>query len=174
MRFNIEHDFNDLYANMHKSRLYDQNTFRRILKKTVVPLRDELERTGPDSLKSFASSTRKKQYTQSAQKSRAKYGELIKSLGIYSKNDKYSLGEHSVNVGFLRSKGDKSFVAKFLNYGWVEAKTGKSITTKYQNFMQKAEQKTTAQMKDIFDNEVTKTFTVNVEAAWARNRMRRV
>lgn len=172
MTFSIEHSFDDLFQKMNDAKIFNENTFTSILKKTVKPLQRELDRTGADSLRSFANGSNPN-YSKAAEASRAKYGELQKSLGVYKGRAKKIIGEHAVNVGYLPSKQDKAFVAHFLNYGWREAKTGRQITTQWQGWMQKAENNTMADMKAIFDLEVTKTFEEEIQRKWQKSQMRK-
>lgn len=173
MTFSIEHDFDDLFRKMHDAKIFNENTFVSVLKKASKPLQDELDRSGPDSLRSFANSA-SGNYSRAAEASRAKYGQLQKSLGVYKSRIKGRIGEHSINVGYLPSKQDKAFVAHFLNYGWKEAKTGRPIQTEHQGWMQRAEQKTYPLMKEIFDKEVKKTFEEHVTRKWHKTKMRKV
>ena len=172
MTFSIEHDFDDLFEKMHKLKVFNNNTFTSILKKTVKPLLNELDRSGPDSLRSYANAA-SGNYSKAAAASRAKYGELQKSLGAYKSRTTRGIGEHSVNVGYLVSKQDKAFVAHFLNYGWRESRTGKSITTRHKGWMQRAEKNTLDSMKAIFDSEVENTFEANMREKWAKSQMRK-
>lgn len=174
MTFKIEHDFDDLYQKMNKLKVYNENTFVSILKKASKPLQDELKATGPDSLRNFARGNNPN-YNKAAEASRAKYGELQKSVGVYkSKAMKGLVGGAAVNVGYLRSKQDKAFVAHFLNYGWKNARSGRVIEPAYKGWMQKAEQKTYPQMKSIFDKEVINVFETTMQAKWAKAKRRKL
>lgn len=174
MTFKIEHDFDDLFAKMNKLKVYNENTFVSILKKASKPLQEELKRTGADSLRNFANSN-DPNYSRAAEASRAKYGELQKSVGVYkSKATKGLIGNAAVNVGYLKSKQDKAFVAHFLNYGWKNAKSGKIIEPSYKGWMQRAEQKTYPEMKAIFDKEVVDVFEETMQRKWANTKKRKV
>lgn len=174
MTFKIEHDFDDLFQKMNKLKMYNENTYVSILKKASKPLQEELKATGPDSLRSFARGDNPN-YNKAAEASRAKYGELQKSVGVYkSKGTKRVIGNAAVNVGYLRSKQDKAFVAHFLNYGWKNARSGRVIEPPYKGWMQRAEQKTYPLMKTIFDKEVISVFEVTMRAKWAKAKRRKL
>ena len=98
MTFQIEHDFDDLFNKMHRAKIYDENTFISILKKSAKPLVKELDISGPDSLRSFAMGNNPN-YQRAAEASRAKYGELQKALGVYKSRTRKGIGEHSINIG---------------------------------------------------------------------------
>lgn len=168
MTFKIEHDFDDLFNKMSKEKIFNQNTFISILKKTVKPLTIELGRTVPDSYFTNGKGT------FYGMDSRIKYGILRLSYGVYKSRNQKGIGKHAINLGYLPSKQDKAFVANFLNYGWKHAKSGNFIKTKDFGWMQKAEQKTYPLMKAIFDKEVTKTFESEIRKKWLRAKKRRV
>jgi hypothetical protein len=174
MTFSIEHDFDDLFRRMNEAKIFNENTFVSILKKASKPLQLELERTTPDSLKNFAQGDNPN-YSKSAEASRAKYGQLGKSIGVYkSKGTQSIIGNAAVNIGYLRSKQDKAFVAHFLNYGWRNAKSGRVIEPVYKGWMQKAEKTTYPSMKAIFDKETEKVFEENIQKKWAKAQKRKV
>lgn len=173
MNFSIEHDFDDLFQKMNNQKIFNANTFTSILKKTVKPLKEQLDKTGPDSLRSFAKGSGSN-YNKAAEASRAKYGELQKSIGIYKSRTTKNIGDHAVNVGYLTSKQDKAFVANFLNYGWVNAKSGRRIKTQWEGWMQRAEQSTLPTMKEIFDKEVTMVFETEMAKKFAKSKMRKI
>jgi hypothetical protein len=172
MNFSIEHDFDDLFEKMNNQKIFNANTFTSILKKTVKPLKEELDKSGPDSLRSFAKGNGSS-YDRAAEASRAKYGELQKAIGIYKSRILKNIGDHAVNVGYLTSKQDKAFVAHFLNYGWVNAKSGKRVKTQWEGWMQRAEVKTMPLMKEIFDKEVTMVFETEMAKKFAKSKMRK-
>lgn len=173
MTFSIEHDFDDLYVKMNRLKIFNDNLYTSILKKTVKPLMDELDRNGPDSLRSFATSDGG-DYNRAAEASRAKYGELQKSLGVYKSRTTNSQSEHAVNVGYLNSKQDKAFVARFLNYGWKHARSGNQIRTRWQGWMQKAEDAREVEMRGIFDSLATEIFEKTLTTTFETTKMRKV
>ena len=168
MTFKIEHDFDDLFNKMSKEKIYNENTFISILKKTVKPLTLELDRTVPDSDMTAGKGA------FYGMESRVKYGILRLSYGVYKSRNQKGIGKHAINLGYLPSKQDKAFVANFLNYGWKHAKSGKFIKTEHYGWMQKAEEKTLPLMKVIFDKEVKKTFEAEIMKKWLRAKKRRV
>jgi hypothetical protein len=172
MNFSIEHDFDDLFEKMNNQKIFNANTFTSILKKTVKPLKEELDKSGPDSLRSFANGN-SANYDRAAEASRAKYGELQKSIGIYKSRTLKNIGDHAVNVGYLASKQDKAFVANFLNYGWVNAKSGRRVNTQWEGWMQRAEVNSMPSMKEIFDKEVTMVFETEMAKKFAKSKMRK-
>ena len=173
MIFSIEHDFDDLFQKMNNAKIFNANTFTSILKKTVKPLKEQLDRTGPDSLRSFAKGN-DSNYSKAAEASRAKYGERQKSIGVYKSRTTKKIGDHAVNVGYLASKQDKAFVANFLNYGWVNAKSGRRVNTQWEGWMQRAEESTLPEMKQVFDKEVTMVFETEMAKKFAKSKMRKI